>query len=367
MSTSSERQARPSSGSPSRWEAQGLSPRGSHTDDSYLHPFLGLLVAGIVYVSARLLALFQREGEDRIRPQIKSIVGRWRRPRLGLLYQHYPVQLRVPDFYYKTKSGPSPPGISLVTPSLNQGRFLRAACESVLSQKYPRLEYIVRDGKSTDESCSLLRTLEDRIAAVRIAEDGGQAHALNLGFAESTGEIMAWLNADDILLPGSLDYVAAFFSQHPDIDLIYGHRVLIDELGREIGRWVLPPFDGEMLRWTDYVPQETMFWRRSLWEKSGAALDEKFTYALDWELLLRFMKHGARIRRVPRFLAGFRVHALQKTQANASTSGAAEIALLLEGLHGRKVSHEEVSSRIKLYFARSTIYDALYRLGVLRA
>jgi GT2 family glycosyltransferase len=190
---------------------------------------------------------------------------------------------------------------------------------------------------------------------------------LNLGFAESTGEIMAWLNADDILLPGSLDYVAAFFSRHPDVDLIYSHRVLIDECGREIGRWILPPFDGETLRWADYVPQETMFWRRSLWEKSGGELDEQFTYALDWELLLRFMQHGARIRRVPRFLGGFRVHALQKTQANASTSGAAEIALLLETLHGRKVSLEEVSSRTKLYFARSTIYDALYRLGVLRA
>jgi hypothetical protein len=79
------------------------------------------------------------------------------------------------------------------------------------------------------------------------------------------------------------------------------------------------------------------------------------------------MRHGARVQRVPRFLGGFRVHALQKTQANASTSGAAEIAALLERVHGRKVSLEEVSSRTKLYFAKSTIYDALYRLGVLQA
>lgn len=344
-----------------------MSQRETHSDDSYLHPFLGLLLAAVVYASARLRAIFQGKGEGRITPQIEGIFRRWRRPRLGLLHQHNPVPLRVPDFYHKRRSGSHAPGISLVTPSLNQGRFLGAACESVLCQKYPRLEYIVRDGQSTDESCSVLGRFADRITAIRIAEDGGQARALNLGFAESTGEIMAWLNADDILLPGSLDYVAAFFSQRPDIDLIYGHRVLIDEFGREIGRWVLPPFDGEILRWADYVPQETMFWRRSLWEKSGGALDENFTYALDWELLLRFMKNGARISRVPRFLGGFRVHALQKTQANASTSGAAEIALLLESLHGRKVSREEISSRTKLYFARSTIYDALYRLGVLRA
>ena|SRR5688572_8802528 len=344
-----------------------MSHREQYSDDGYLHPFLGLLLAGAVYLSTKLLGFFHRKGEDRIRPRIKSIFGRWRRPRLGLLYQHRPVPLRVPDFYYKKKSGLNAPTISLVTPSLNQGQFLAAACESVLSQKYARLEYIVRDGKSIDGSHSVLRRFEDRITAIRIADDGGQAEALNLGFGESTGEIMAWLNADDILLPGSLDYVAGFFSRYPEIDLIYGHRVLIDECGLEIGRWILPPFDGEMLRWTDYVPQETMFWRRSLWEKSGGALDKSFTYALDWELLLRFMNHGARIRRVPRFLGGFRVHALQKTQANASTSGATEIALLLENLHGRKVSLEEVSSRTKLYFARSTIYDALYRLGVLRA
>lgn len=341
--------------------------REAISDDSYLHPFLGLLLASSVYAGTKLRAFFQREGEDLLRSQIKGTYRRWRYPRLGVLYHHKPVPLRVPDFYYKKKSGLNAPRISVVTPSLNQGRFLGAACESVLSQKYPRLEYIVRDGKSTDETHSVLRRFSDGITAIRIEEDGGQAQALNVGFAESTGEIMAWLNADDILLPGSLDYVAAFFSKRPDIDLIYSHRVLIDEFGQEIGRWILPPFDGEMLRWTDYVPQETMFWRRSLWEKSGGGLDEKFTYALDWELLLRFMKHGASMRRVPRFLGGFRVHALQKTQANASTSGAAEIALLLESLHGRKVSHGEVSTRRQLYFARSTIYDALYRLGVLRA
>jgi glycosyltransferase involved in cell wall biosynthesis len=341
--------------------------REASSDDSYLHPFLGLLLASSSYAETKLRAFFQRGEEDLLRSQIKSTFRRWRQPRLGTLYQHKPVPLRVPDFYYKKKSGLAAPTISLVTPSLNQGRFLAATCESVLSQRYPRLEYIVRDGKSTDESHSVLRNFSDRITAIRIEEDGGQAQAVNLGFAESTGEIMGWLNADDILLPGSLHYVAAFFSQHPDIDLIYSHRVLVDEFGREIGRWILPPFDGEMLRWTDYVPQETMFWRRSLWEKSGGALDEKFTYALDWELLLRFMKHGARVRRVPRFLGGFRVHALQKTQANALTSGAAEIALLLESVHGREVSRGEVSLKRQHYFARSTIYDALYRLGFLRA
>ena len=344
-----------------------MSKREPYSDDGYLHPFLGLLLAGSVYAGRRLIASFQRNGQDRINPEITSILTRWLRPRLGQLHHHKPVPLRFPNFYYEKRSRSNNPKISLVTPSLNQGRFLAAACESVLSQNYPALEYIVRDGKSSDESHTILRRFEDRITAIRIAEDRGQAHALNLGFSESTGDIMGWLNADDILLPGSLDYVADFFSRRRDVDLIYGHRVLIDECGREIGRWILPPFDDDILRWADYVPQETMFWRRSLWEKAGGALDERFAYALDWELLLRFMRHGARFRRVSRFLGGFRVHALQKTQAHASTSGAAEIGLILEKLHGRKVSLDEVSSRTKLYFARSTMYDALYRLGVLRA
>src|SRR4030095_1651972 len=223
-----------------------MSHREPYSDDRYLHPFLGLLLAGSVYAGRRLIASFQRNGEDRINPEISSILTRWLRPRLGPLHHHKPVPLRLPDFYYEKKLRVNSPRISVVTPSLNQGRFLGAACESVLSQMYPALEYIVRDGKSTDETQSVLHRFQDQITAIRVAEDDGQAHALNLGFAESTGEIMAWLNADDILLPGSLDYVAAFFSRRPDVDLIYSHRVLIDESGREIGRWILPPFDDDM-------------------------------------------------------------------------------------------------------------------------
>ena len=82
---------------------------------------------------------------------------------------------------------------------------------------------------------------------------------------------MAWLNADDLLLPGTLHYVASYFQRHRDVEVIYGHRVIIDEQDREIGRWVLPPHDADVLRWADYVPQETLilFWRRRLWERTG--------------------------------------------------------------------------------------------------
>ena len=104
---------------------------------------------------------------------------------------------------------------------------------------------------------------------------------------------MAWLNSDDLLLPGALFYVAEYFRKHPEVDVIYGHRIIINEDNRETGRWVLPPHNDNMLQWADYVPQETMFWRRDLWDKVGGYVDESFQFAMDWELILRFRNAGA--------------------------------------------------------------------------
>jgi len=112
-----------------------MSKREPYSDDGYLHPFLGLLLAGSVYAGRRLIASFQRNGQDRINPEISSILTRWLRPRLGQLHHHKPVPLRFPNFYYEKRSRSNNPKISLVTPSLNQGRFLAAACESVLFPK----------------------------------------------------------------------------------------------------------------------------------------------------------------------------------------------------------------------------------------
>ena len=111
-----------------------------------------------------------------------------------------------------------------------------------------------------------------------------------------------------MLLPGALHYVAGFFLDHPEVDVLYGHRVLIDEENREIGRWVLPAHDERTLRWADYVPQETLFWRRRVWEEVGACFDESYRFAVDWDFLLRLQRIGARFARVPRFLGAFRVH-----------------------------------------------------------
>jgi glycosyltransferase involved in cell wall biosynthesis len=289
---------------------------------------------------------------------------RWLGPHLGVLHQYRPRRLRPPGPF----RGPLPwpaPVISLVTPSFNQARFLARTVESVLGQGYPRLEYIIQDGGSTDETAALLRRYRRQLAHCESGRDNGQADALNRGFRRATGEVLGYLNSDDLLLPGALAFVADYFRRHPDVDVLYGHRIVIDQEGREVGRWVLPPHDDEVLSWSDLVPQETLFWTRRIWETTGAALDESYRYALDWELLLRFRAAGARIARVPRFLGAFRVHPGQKTSAWLEGVGRAEIDLLRRSCLGRDVTEEEVSRHVWPYLRRHMAHHLLYRVGVL--
>jgi hypothetical protein len=176
---------------------------------------------------------------------------------------------------------------------------------------------------------------------------------------------MAWLNSDDLLLPGTVAYVVRYFLDHPEVDVVYGHRINIDESDQEIGRWIMPAHDDELLRWADYIPQETLFWRRQIWEKVGAALDESFQFALDWDLLLRFQDAGANFARLPRFLAAFRVHSAQKTQAAIDGTGQAEMNRLRLRNHGRDVTWFEIKRHTKSYLLRSRLLSRAHRLRLL--
>ena len=250
----------------------------------------------------------------------------------------------------------------MVTPSLQQGRFLRQSVGSVLSQQYPNLQYFVQDGGSTDESASILHEFASRLSGWEIASDRGQAHAINKGFQRTTGEIMGWLNSDDVLMPGALIYVGQFFAQNPEISVLYGNRILINDRGLEIGRWILPKHEAKVLHWTDYVPQETLFWRRSIWDTVGGDVDESLHFAVDWDLLLRFQKAGARFAHVPHFLGAFRVHSKQKTSAQMNTLGAREIAAMRHKHLGYVPSEAEVSDRVKWYLYRHLLEHARVRL-----
>jgi glycosyltransferase involved in cell wall biosynthesis len=301
---------------------------------------------------------------ERCRLRLRRASG-FLRPALGTLWQHAPRPLRIPEQYRRTLPPLEPPLIALVTPSLNQGPFLERSLRSILDQHYPRLHYVVQDGGSSDGTQTILERYRGSLHHYESAPDAGQADALNRGFRSATGDLLGYLNADDLLLPGSLSFVARYFTAHPDVDVVYGHRIVIDEADQEIGRWVLPPHDNEVLLWRDYVPQETLFWRRDIWERVGAAFEETLQFVLDWELLLRFRAAGARFARLPRFLGAFRVHDRQKTSALFENVGRREIAWLLRRWHGRSVTEEEVDRRVWPYLRRHLAYQRLFELGLL--
>lgn len=247
--------------------------------------------------------------------------------RLGRLHQHAPRPLSL-----RRLIGPAntqaPLSFSLVTPSFNQAAFIGRTIESVLAQRYPRLDYVIQDGQSHDGTAAILAGFRDPSMIIRIARDDGQTDAINKGFEGSRGDLMGWLNSDDMLLPGTLHLVADHFARHPEVDVVYGNRLIVDTQDREVGRWILPRHDPFVLGITDYVPQETLFWRRRIWDRIGGRLDDSLHFAMDWDLLLRFARNDAVMHHLPGLFGLFRLHGTQKSQAAYAITGAAEIRSL---------------------------------------
>ncbi len=288
---------------------------------------------------------------------------------------HAPRPLRLESFPRRTNAAPRP-RLTIVTPSYQQSAFLGETIRSVLDQPDVACDYVIQDGGSSDGSVEIIeRFARDyrgsaalRTVAWVSAPDGGQADAIARGFAKTSGkpdEIMAWINSDDFYLPGTLGFVAEYFAQHPEVDVIYGHRIVVNEHSQEIARWFLPQHEPAVLRLNDFVPQETLFWRRGIWDKVGG-IDPSFKFAMDWDLLLRFQAAGANIVRVPYFLACFRVHAAQKTSAQMQSVGQAEITRLREQTAGRVFPARELETNPTLlrYLRRSSWIEFLWRLGV---
>lgn len=283
------------------------------------------------------------------------------RPRLGNLNQYAPRPLTAPGDYPALQGVAVLPTISMVTPSFNQGAFIEQTLASILDQDYPELEYFVQDGASQDGTVDVLRKWELRLAGWTSEKDSGQSEAINRGFQRTRGEIMAWLNSDDLLLPGALNTVADYFNRHPEVDVVYGDRLLIDEHGLEIGRWILPGHDSNVLSWADYVPQETLFWRRRIWNKVGGQVDESFRFAMDWDLLVRFREAGAKFGHIPRFLGAFRIHAHQKTSAQINDIGMREMGRIRERLHGHVPNHLEIRDNILPYLLKHVLWDFAFK------
>ena len=210
------------------------------------------------------------------------------------------------------------PKISLVTPSLNQGRFIRATLESVLSQGYPDLDYGVQDGGSTDGTLAVLREFEARVPFVS-GKDAGQADAINRGLARATGEVLGYLNSDDVLLPGALAAVGETFASDPDLVFVWGRASYLDEAGNAVSPYLVRPDAIERLADACFIAQPAAFFRRKVWEEIGL-FDESLHHTMDYDYWLRIAARypASRTRFLDRELAGCRVHADAKTVAGWS-------------------------------------------------
>ena len=207
------------------------------------------------------------------------------------------------------RSSPSWPRISLVTPVFNSARYLEAALRSVLGQQYPNLEYIVVDGGSTDGSVEIIRSHESQLHTWISEPDRGMYHALNKGFARSSGEVMGWISATDLLHAGSLFVVGGVFGAFPQVEWITGRATGFNDDGMAVEvlrlrRWSRMRFLAGANR---YIQQESTFWRRSLWERTGGRVDDSRRGASDFELWVRFFRQ-ARLYTVDALIGGFRSH-----------------------------------------------------------
>ena len=283
-------------------------------------------------------------------------------PRLGNLNQYSSRPLSIGYLSANTRQLTATPKFSIVTPSFQQGGYIERTIGSVLDQGYPNLEYFVQDGGSTDDTVSVLKRYDQQFSGWVSESDSGQSQAINRGFSRTSGEIMGWLNSDDLLLPGALACVADYFNRHPDVDVVYGNRLLIDESDMEIGRWLMPGHDSEILSWVDYVPQETLFWRRRIWERIGGQIDESFRFAMDWDLLVRFREAGAKFAHIPRFLGAFRIHPHQKTCAAINEVGHQEMDRIRERVLGRVPSRKEIRKAILPFLMKHIAVDMAYRV-----
>ena len=204
------------------------------------------------------------------------------------------------------------PLVSIVTPSFNQAQFLEETIQSVLSQDYPRIEYIIMDGGSTDGSADIIQRYSSQLADWVSEKDQGQADALRKGFERAAGEIWAWLNSDDLYYPGAVRQAVEYLQSHPEVGMVYGDADLIDPGGAVLGKFPARQTSYQrMLDGNVHIPQQASFIRSQVWQKAGG-LDASFFFAMDYDLWVRVAKL-TQIQYVPKLWAAFRLHKASKS------------------------------------------------------
>ncbi|MGH2506214.1 MAG: glycosyltransferase family 2 protein [Ktedonobacteraceae bacterium] len=206
------------------------------------------------------------------------------------------------------------PRISIVTPSYNQGQFIEETIRSVLLQGYPNLEYIIVDGGSTDSSVGIIKKYSDYLHHWVNERDSGHGNALNKGFERSTGEIMCWLNSDDMYLPWTFRIVADIFTSYPQVNWITGLNAWWSDHGvLTAARRAPKNIYDYLLGNYAWIQQESVFWRRSLWERAGGHINENYRLMIDGELWSRFFLQDS-LFIVDCILSGYRVHSTNRAQ-----------------------------------------------------
>ena len=205
------------------------------------------------------------------------------------------------------------PKISIITPSLNQGKFLEETILSVLNQNYPNLEYVIIDGGSTDNSVAIIKRYQKHLTYWISEQDNGQADAINKGFEKTTGDIINWINSDDLLAAGSLNSLTKEIRKNPNADFYFGDYLIIDKNGRELFSRKTPPYNFNTLFYGRQLSsQPAVFFKRNILESIGY-LDESLDFCMDTEFWIRAAQMGAKFHQIKSLLGISRMHGESKT------------------------------------------------------
>ena len=236
---------------------------------------------------------------------------------------------------------------------------MEATIQSVLSQDYARIEYILIDGASTDGSTEIIRKYEDRFAYWVSEKDNGQAEAINKGLARAKGQIIVWLNSDDYYLPHTISAVVKIFEENPDVVMVYGDMLAVDEQGQTLNVLKYKQLSLEDLLCFQIIGQPSVFFRRSALEKAGL-LDTSLHFLLDHHLWIRLAQQG-KILHIPQTWSAARYHAEAKNRARAAEFGR-EAFRILDWAKGQPDLMKSVSSVERRARASAHRVDARYLL-----